>query len=330
MWIADDLFRPLVVVVVRSFSGCRPVIVREKPTAWELFFVSRGSVILRILPQMMAVTGLTLLLVALHRRGWAQIPTIAPLGLSVIGATLSIFAAFRNSASYERWWEARKVAGLIVVEARSLARQAQNYIAAAPSDDLSRRIALRCIVFTQVTRDFLRDRPIGEAAAPYLSSEERVALVASRNPANRLLASFSADIAAAAAASRLSSQMARTLEDRVVGLTLAYGMLERTKVTPMPFAYTLAIRRITYLFCFLLPFGLSDLASYWAPLLIVIISYISFGLDALADDLEAPFADTFMVVPLDAMARAVEINVLELLGEKELPEPIRPKNFILT
>jgi len=119
----------------------------------------------------MAVTGLTLLLVALHRRGWAQIPTIAPLGLSVIGATLSIFAAFRNSASYERWWEARKVAGLIVVEARSLARQAQNYIAAVPGDDLSRRIALRCIAFMQLTRDFLRNRPIGEDSAPYLSSD---------------------------------------------------------------------------------------------------------------------------------------------------------------
>jgi putative membrane protein len=309
---------------------CSPVIVREKPTTWELFLVSRGSVIHRILPQMIAVTGLTLVLVALHRSGWAQIPTIAPLGLSVIGATLSIFAAFRNSASYERWWEARKVAGQIVVEARSLARQAQNYIAAAPGDDVSRRVALRCIVFMQVTRDFLRDRSIGEAAAPYLSSEEHAALVASRNPANRLLSSFSADIAAAAAASRLSPQMARTLEDRVVGLTLAYGMLERTKVTPMPFAYTLAIRRITYLFCFLLPFGLTDLASYWAPLLIVIISYIFFGLDALADDLEAPFADTFMVVPLDAMVRVVEINVLESLGEKDLPEPIRPKNFVLT
>jgi ion channel-forming bestrophin family protein len=318
------------VVVVSSFSGSRTVIVREKPTAWELFFVSRGSVILRILPQMIAVTGLTLLLVVLHRRGWAQITTIAPLGLSVIGATLSIFAAFRNWASYERWWEARKVAGLIVVEARNLTRQAQSHIAAAPDDDLSRRIALRCIVFMQVTGDFLRDRPVGEAAALYLSSEERVALVASRNPANRLLASFSADIAAAAAASRLSPVMARTLEDRVIGLTLAYGMLERTKVTPMPFAYTLAIRRITYLFCFLLPFGLSDLTSYWAPLLIVIISYIFFGLDALADDLEAPFADTSMVVPLDAMARVVEINILELLGEKDLPEPIRPKNFILT
>jgi putative membrane protein len=304
------------------------VIVREKPTVWELFFVSRGSVIHRILPQMIAVTGLTLLLVVLHRRGWAQIPTIAPLGLSVIGAI--IFAAFRNAASYERWWEARKVAGLIVVEARSLARQAQNYIAAVPGDDLSRRIALRCIAFMQLTRDFLRNRPIGEDSAPYLSSEEHATLVASRNPANRLLASFSADIAAAAAASRLSPQMARTLEDRVVALTLAHGMLERTKVTPMPFSYTLAIRRLSYIFCFLLPFGLSDLTSYWAPLLTVIISYIFFGLDALADDLEAPFADTLMVIPLDAMARGVEINVLESLGEKDLPEPLRPKDFVLT
>ena len=306
------------------------MIVREKPTVWKLFFVSRGSVIHRILPQMIAVTGLTLLLVVLHRRGWVQIPTIAPLGLSVIGATLSIFAAFRNAASYERWWEARRVAGLIVVEARSLARQAQNYIAAVPGDDLSRRIALRCIAFIQVTRDFLRNRPIGEDSAPYLSSWEHATLVASRNPANRLLVSFSADIAAAAATSRLSPQMARTLEDRVVALTLAHGMLERTKVTPMPFSYTLAIRRLSYIFCFLLPFGLSDLTSYWAPLLTVIISYIFFGLDALADDLEAPFADTLMVIPLDAMARVVEINVLELLDEKDLPEPIRPKNFVLT
>src|SRR5258705_13938654 len=88
--------------------------------------------------------------------------------------------------------------GLIVVEARSLARQAQNYIAAAPSDDLSRRIALRCIVFTQVTRDFLRDRPIGEAAPPYLSSEVGVALGASPYPAKSILSPFSADIAAAA------------------------------------------------------------------------------------------------------------------------------------
>src|SRR5258708_7763368 len=304
------------------------MIVRGKPTFWELLYLS--SVVQRILPQLIAVVCLSLLLVVLHRRGWTQIPTIRTVGLSVIGAALSILAAFRNSASYERWWEARKVAGLLVVEARNLSRQAQSYIAAAPGDELSRRISLRCIAFIQVTRDFLRDRPAGEDTAPYLSSEERAVLASSRNRSSRLLAAFSADIAGAVAAGRLSPQMARTLEDRVVALTLAYGMLERTKVTPIPFSYSLALHRLTYIFCFLVPFGIADPASYWAPPLALIISYIFFGLDVLADVMEAPFSDTFMVIPLDAMARVVEINVLESLGEKDLPEPIRPKNFVLT
>jgi putative membrane protein len=304
------------------------MIVRGKPTFWELLYLS--SVVQRILPQLIAVVCLSLLLVVLHRRGWTQIPTIPTVGLSVIGAALSILAAFRNSASYERWWEARKVAGLLVVEARNLSRQAQSYIAAVPGDELSRRISLRCIAFIQVTRDFLLDRPAGEDTAPYLSSEERAVLASSRNRSSRLLAAFSADIAGAVAAGRLSPQMARTLEDRVVALTLAYGMLERTKVTPIPFSYSLALHRLTYIFCFLVPFGIADPASYWAPPLALIISYIFFGLDVLADVMEAPFSDTFMVIPLDAMARVVEINVLESLGEKDLPEPIRPKNFVLT
>jgi len=96
----------------------------------------------------------------------------------------------------------------------------------------------------------------------------------------------------------------------------------------MPFSYTLAIRRITYLFCFLCLPSVSRISpATGPPLLTVIISYIFFGLDALADDLEAPFSDTFMVIPLDAMARAVEINVLESLGEKDLPEPILAEGF---
>ena len=30
------------------------------------------------------------------------------------------------------------------------------------------------------------------------------------------------------------------------------------------------------------------------------------------------------------MARTVEINVLQGLGEKDLPEPLRPKDYLLT
>lgn len=306
------------------------MIVRDKPTAWELFFVLRGSVVQQIYPQIGAVTGLSLIVVTLQRSGLIHIAPITPLGLSVIGAALAIFAAFRNAAAYDRWWEARKLLGLVVVDTRALARQSRSYIAAAPDDEMPRRIALRCIAFFYVMRDFLRNQPIGEDTARHLLPAERAALATSRNPPNRLLEYFSADIAAVLAAERLSPQMAQMLEDRVQSLTLASASVERTKVTPMPFVYTLLVHRTAYLFCFLLPFGLADSSGYWTPFLAAVVSYTFFGVDAIGDELASPFANSANTMPLDAMARVVEINILESLGEKDLPEPLKPKNFILT
>jgi ion channel-forming bestrophin family protein len=92
------------------------MIVRERPKFWEIFYLS--LVIPRILPQLAAVLTVSLLVVVASRHGWMEIPKVPTVGLTVIGAALSIFAAFRNSAGYERWWEARKISGLIVVELR--------------------------------------------------------------------------------------------------------------------------------------------------------------------------------------------------------------------
>jgi ion channel-forming bestrophin family protein len=256
------------------------MIVREKPTFWEVLYLSH--VVQRILPQMASVFCLSLLVATLHRRGWTEIPNVPTVGLSVIGAALSILAAFRNSASYERWLEARRVTGQVVVHLRSLSRQARCYITKTGDDDLERRISLRCVAFMQVVRDLLRDRPLGGDVVRYLSPEENTALPSRCNRPNYLLAQFSADIAEAIAAGRLSQQMAQLLEQHVSDLTLAYGALERTKTTPIPFIYTLALRRLTYIFCFLVPFGLHDVANLWTPLLAVIICYIFFGLDVLA------------------------------------------------
>lgn len=306
------------------------MIVREKPSPWELLFVLRGSVITQILPQIAAVAGLSLMVVLLQRGDWIKFPTIAAMPLSIIGAALSIFAAFRNSASYDRWWEARKMSGLMVVEGRNLARGALSYISGAPRDETARRIAFRCVAMMQVTRDWLRDRPPSEESLYHLVPEERDAVRVSKRPPVHLLFFFSADIAAAVRSGQISAQLAHTLEERVSSLTLAFSCLERTKNTPMPFTYTLLIHRTAYLFCFLLPFGLADLSGYWTPLVAAIICYAFFGLDAIADQLEAPFADTPMIIPLDSVARALEINVLEMLGEKQLPSPIQPKDFIIT
>ncbi len=305
------------------------MIVRDRPTIWQIFFVLRGSIVLRILPLMAGVAALSLLLVVLHRTGVIHLTGIQPLALSVIGAALAIFAAFRNASAYDRWWEARRLVGQIVIEARSLSRQIV-YIVPQPGDDTARRLALRCVAFVYVVGDFLRDRPIGDGATRYLRTDEHAALQGNGNPPNRLLGCFSTDIAALLAAGRLSTIQASMLEERVHGLTAGFTGAERIKVTPMPFVYTLLVHRTAYLFCLLMPFGLADSSGYWTPLLAAIVSYTFFALDAIGDDLSVPFGNNANCLPLDALARNVEINVLQDLGEQDVPEPLRPNDYLLT
>ena len=305
------------------------MIVRDKPTAWEVFFVLRGSIVPRILPAMGGIAVLSLVIVLLHRAGLIRLVPIQPLAISVIGAALAIFAAFRNAAAYDRWWEARKLMGLVVIETRNLARQTV-YIQPSKTDDTARRIALRCIAFVYVLGDFLRGRAIGSQAVHYLRPEELPVLQRDRCAPNRLLQCFSADIAALQTAGRLTPVLARMLEERVQGLMTGFAGAERTKATPMPFVYTLLIHRTAYIFCLLLPFGLADSSGYWTPLLAAVISYAFFALDAIGDDLSVPFGDHDYCLPLDAIGRAVEINILQSFDDRDIPEPLKPQNYLLT
>jgi len=241
------------------------VIIRDRPTPWEVLFSLRGSVIPRILPQILVITALSVGVVLVQKTGTTRLPDVPTVALTVLGAVLGIGAAFRNTSAYDRWWEARKNAGLLVIESRGLARQAIAYLGGA--DELAGRIGRRCIALMYLSRDFLRGQPVSAEAEQYLRSEEFAAVGSSLTPPNRLLQFFSADIAQAVVADRVHPLIGQMLESRVAGMTAAFASLERTKLTPMPFVYTLAVHRVAYLFCLLLPFGLADAGGWWTPLI---------------------------------------------------------------
>ncbi|WP_307423296.1 bestrophin family protein [Labrys monachus] len=303
------------------------MIVRKSPRPWELFFVMRGSIVPHIWPQMIIVTLLSVAVTLLETHGYIHVAPIAALPFSLIGVALSIFAAFRNTASYDRWWEARKILGQMVIDARGLSRQALAYLAAEPA--VARRLALHSIAFCDTLRCLLRDEPLDEPALRHLDARERALMQASRHVPNRVLALMSTAIAGALGRGQISPQMAQTLEERVTALSGDLAAAERIKSTPLPFAYSLLLHRTVYLFCFLLPFGVADSMGLWTPVIVAIMSYTFFGLDTLGDELVVPFGTTSNSLPLMAICRTIEINILEDLGEPNLPSAPQPVNFIL-
>jgi ion channel-forming bestrophin family protein len=303
------------------------MIVRQTPRPWELLFILRGSIVPQIWPQMLVVALISVAVTFLETHGYVHIAPIAALPFSLIGVALSIFSAFRNTASYDRWWEARKILGSVVIDARCLSRQAIAYLTADPA--AARRLALFATAFSDLLRCHLRDEAPDDEALRHLGTDDRERVLSARHAPNRLLGRMSQTVATTLAEGRISAQMAQTLEERISALSADLAAAERIKLTPLPFAYSLLLHRTAYLFCFLLPFGLADSMGLWTPLIAAIVSYTFFGLDVLGDELVAPFGTTPNSLPVMAICRTIEINILEDLGEKELPASPKPKNFVL-
>ncbi|PSL33329.1 bestrophin family protein [Chitinophaga ginsengisoli] len=61
----------------------------------------------------------------------------------------------------------------------------------------------------------------------------------------------------------------------------------------------------------------------------VIISWMYTSLEQVGESTENPFEGTPNDVPISQLCRNIEIDLREMLGEKELPAPIKAQNDIL-
>jgi putative membrane protein len=301
------------------------MIIRDRPHAFELLFLMKGSIIPQIWPQILFVATLSLAITLMEIQASMHLQSISVLPFSLIGIALSIFSGFRNSASYERWWEARKIIGQLVIDVRNLSSSAISYI----EGDQSAAIARNSMAFAHALRGHLRGDDGLETAKKLAVVPETMNLASSQNIPNALLTIMRRQVGDALKSGNIPAQMAQSLEEKISSLSSVLAGAERIKSTPMPYAYSLLLHRTAYLFCFLLPFGLADNAGYWTPLVASIVAYTFFGLDALGDELASPFDAVPNGLPLAAICRTIDINILELLGEKDLPPQLLPVKHLL-
>jgi putative membrane protein len=107
------------------------------------------------------------------------------------------------------------------------------------------------------------------------------------------------------------------------------GKCERIKNTPLPRQYAFFTTLFTRIFVVLLPFGfVAELGWYTIPLS-VLISWIFNTLEQVGTYTENPFDNGINDIPMSALCVTIERDLKSLLGEDEIPEPIKPTRGIL-
>ncbi|QGP79169.1 bestrophin family protein [Sphingobium sp. CAP-1] len=257
------------------------------------------------------------------------LPFRAPsLPLTLFGSALALFLGFRSNSAYQRWWEGRVLWGAMINASRSLARATRNFLPDPQARDLKREIVKRQIAYVNALRCQLRRLPIGEDVTGFLHEEDRGKALARTNPANGLLDSTGRRIDLARQEGWLDTIQQSQMERVLVDIANAQGGMERLKNTPLPFQYRFLPTLFTHLFCILLPVGLVETLGFATPLGSTVAGAMFVAVLRIGDDLTDPFANSVHDVPLSAMCRTIEIDLLQSIGHPA-PEPLAPVRGIL-
>ncbi|QFU02015.1 Bestrophin, RFP-TM, chloride channel [Halomonas sp. THAF5a] len=301
------------------------MIVRDRPGALRLMLAWKGSVVPHILPHILLAGLFAAVVTWVSRHHYLDgIVEYTLLPFTLMGIALSILLSVRNTATYNRWWEARRQWGRMVYEMRSLARAGGIHLDAARR----RELMMRALGHAHLLRGQLRGEDVRADLPASLSTVLIDQALATRNPAALMLQRAGDVVAEARREGEIDSVAAAALDQHLHGMAGIQAASERIAQTPLPFAYTLLAHRTAYVYCYLLPFGLVAGAGWFTPVFTAIVAYTFFGLDRLSEQLEFPFGREANDLPLDAICRVHEISVAEALGDPA-PEPLRPVAFEL-
>ncbi|MGV7092206.1 bestrophin family protein [Siccibacter turicensis] len=297
------------------------MIVRPQQHWLALIFVWHGSVLPKIFTRLF-LNFLLSVAVILMLPWYASLGiklTVAP--FSILGVAIAIFLGFRNNACYARYVEARLLWGQLMIAARSLLREVKNTL---PDDSAIGEFVRLQIAFAHCLRMTLRRQPVEATLSRYLTPADLATVVQSSSPANRILLLMGNWLAVRRREGQLSDILFHSLNNRLNDMSVVLAGCERIANTPVPFAYTLILHRTVYLFCILLPFALVVDLHYMTPFISVLVSYTFIALDALAEELEDPFGTENNDLPLDAICNAMEIDLLQMNDETDVPARILP------
>jgi putative membrane protein len=303
---------------------------------WGRVLTYRGSELPRTKWRIAGVAIVSVVVTVLEEQhDWH--PKLTPLPFQLVGVALGIFLGFRNNASYDRWWEGRKLWGALVNTSRSCARQVLTLLGpqpgeAAPADDLTalrRELVYRVIAFVHALRLSLRDEQDLSELGEFLPASEVEALANERNRPFAINQGTGDRLQKAWRTGLLHPMHLPVLEGSLTSLTDIQGACERIKSTPIPFSYTTLIHRITAVYCYALPFGVVDAVGIYTPFVCIIVAYAFFGLDVVGEEIEMPFGQDYNDLPLRAISRMIEVNLRQRLGEDDLPPLLTPVNDFL-
>ena len=256
-----------------------------------------------------------------HWKYPVDFPTLAVL---IPNLVLGLLLVFRTNTAYERFWEGRKLWGVVVNTVRNFSRQLWIVVPATTKAERDGKIrTLRLLVaFAVATKLHLRHQPVNDEIAALVTPEQFQKLQTMTNPPLEVAFMIGDYLQQQYRARAIDSYQLTALQTLLNTLVDCLGGCERILKTPMPLAYSIHLKQLLLLYCLSLPFQMVGGLGWWTGPIVALISFTLFGIEAIGLEIENPFGLDPNDLPLDAICDTMLRNIEDLISLAPCTESI--------
>lgn len=231
-----------------------------------------------------------------------------PVMHSILGLVISLLLVFRTNTAYDRWWEGRRQWGSLVNNSRNLALKMQSILRHQHPNNANFYKTL-IPAFASSLRHHLRNRPTDlKDLEPF-----GISINTDKPHYPNLIAFHLMDRTYNLNQKGfISGDQLITLNAELQSLSDICGACERIKKTPIPFSYSVFLKKFIFFYVMTLPFGFVFTVGYWTIPVVAFILYVLASLELIAEEIEDPFGTDANDIPTDQLADTIEKNVKEI------------------
>ena len=227
---------------------------------------------------------------------------------SLIGFVLSLLLVFRTNTAYDRWWEGRKKWGELVNNSRNLAIKIS-----ALTDDPEIRAYFKRMISNYVfaMKEHLREGVKIEELD--LTEEEKKELSQFEHKPNYIAQKMYAKLHAMKQSGKLTEENYIVIDVNLKTFSDIIGACERIKNTPIPYSYSMFLKKFIFIYVTTLPLAFVNTFGYYSSLVSIFVFYVLVSMEILAEEIEDPFGKDDNDLPTDDLCQKIKANVSEVL-----------------
>jgi putative membrane protein len=224
----------------------------------------------------------------------------------MLGFVISLLLVFRTNTAYDRWWEGRKLWGSLVNNSRNLALKLNAILEEEKDKAFFRKLIPG---YASILNKHLKDEDTGKE----LSEELFLSIDQHKHRPNHIAKMVFQKVNDLHKTKQISAEQLLYINLEISSFTDICGACERIKNTPIPYSYSVFLKKFIFFYVMTLPFAYVFILGYYVIPVVVFIFYVLASLELIAEEIEDPFGNDDNDLPTKKIAENIKKHVEEIL-----------------